>query len=421
MADYAAIMNYAIPFFLILIIIEHVYGLKKQIVVNRLFDTISSLSSGITNVVKDVLGLSIIIISYQFLYQHLALLNINNTILVYVLAFIGIDFAGYWVHRWSHEINIFWNKHIIHHSSEEFNLSCALRQSVSEIFALFTFTYIPMALIGIPPMVIAITAPIHLFAQFWYHTTLIDKMGQLENILVTPSHHRVHHSINPIYIDKNYSQIFIIWDKIFGTFQQELASEPPIYGVTNAVKTWNPWKINYMHVGLLILDAWRTKSWKDKIRIWFMSTGWRPEDVKEKYPIHYTKDIYSRPKYDTVASKGLKIWSSFQLITTLIIMLVFFNNIGHLPLIQILLIGTYIFLSVYSYTSVMDGDTHAFLAEIIRSILGFSILSMINSQNLEVQMLQLVSAQLWIIYQIISVGLTFYFSYFDKARSVEFT
>lgn len=260
MQEYARILNYAIPFFLILIALEYGASMLMHKQVNRLFDTISSLSSGITNVIKDVLGLSIVIISYGWLVNHLAIYHIQSTILTYVLAFIGIDFAGYWIHRWSHEINVFWNRHIIHHSSEEFNLSCALRQSVSEIFALFTFTYIPMAILGIPAQVVAVVAPIQLFAQFWYHTRLIHKMGWLEYILVTPSHHRVHHAINPEYMDKNYSQIFIIWDKLFGTFQPEKEEIPAVYGVTRAVHTWNPWIINYQHLWLLISDAWRTKS-----------------------------------------------------------------------------------------------------------------------------------------------------------------
>src|SRR5690606_33490528 len=187
---------------------------------------------------------------------------------LYVIAFIGIDFAGYWTHRFSHEINLFWNRHIIHHSSEEFNLSCALRQSVSEIFALFTILYLPLALLGVPKEIIGVVAPLHLFAQFWYHTRLIGKMGWLENIIVTPSHHRVHHAMNAEYLDKNYGQIFIFWDKLFGTFQPELENVQPVYGVKRPVKTWNPILINFQHLWLLIKDAWRAQNWADKFKIW---------------------------------------------------------------------------------------------------------------------------------------------------------
>ncbi|MBK6273839.1 MAG: sterol desaturase family protein [Saprospirales bacterium] len=115
-----------------------------------------------------------------------------------------------------------------------------------------------------------------LFGGFWYHTQLIGKLGFLEKIIVTPSHHRIHHAINPIYLDRNFGGILIIWDKLFGTFQEELPDEKPIYGITRQVSTWNPIKINFIHIMLLIKDAWRTNSIKDKFRIWFMPTGWRP-------------------------------------------------------------------------------------------------------------------------------------------------
>ncbi|MGG7215415.1 sterol desaturase family protein, partial [Clostridium nigeriense] len=133
-------------------------------------------------------------------------------------------------------------------SSEDFNLACALRQSISTIVKVFTIFLLPAALLGVPTNVIAIVAPLHLFAQFWYHTQHIDKMGWLEKIIVTPSHHRVHHALNPEYLDKNYGQIFIFWDKWFGTYQEELPTVKPVYGITRPVQTWNPIKINFMHM-----------------------------------------------------------------------------------------------------------------------------------------------------------------------------
>ena len=374
MEEYAKILNYAVPFFMILIAIEYGLSCYMHVNVNRLFDTISSLSSGLSNVIKDVLGLVIVIVGYQWFYDHFAIFHIESSLLLYILAFIGIDFAGYWVHRWSHEINIFWNRHIIHHSSEELNLSCALRQSVSEIFALFTFTYLPMAMMGIPVKIIAIVGPLQLFAQFWYHTRLIDKMGWLEYILVTPSHHRVHQSINTEYMDKNYSQILIIWDKLFGTFQPELKKVPPVYGVTRAVKTWNPWIINYQHLWLLIKDAWRTRSMWDKVRIWFMPTGWRPADTMANYPVPYTTDIYHRPKYDVKASGFFKIWSSVQLLITMALMMFLFNNIGQISTTLIIWYGVFLFVSIFAYTSLMDGHLQSVFAEGIKVILGLWLL-----------------------------------------------
>src|SRR6516164_4267369 len=229
MEAYGKILLIAMPAFLLLVLFEKWYGWYKGNDTVRGMDMISSISSGITNVTKDVLGLSITILGYEWLESKIAIYHIQSTFLTYVVAFVVIDFAGYWVHRFDHKINIFWNSHIVHHSSEEFNLACALRQSISVFIRIFTFLLIPAALLGVPAQVIAVVAPIQLFAQFWYHTRHVKKMGFLEHIIVTPSHHRVHHAINPEYIDKNLSQIFIIWDKLFGTFQEELPDKPPVY------------------------------------------------------------------------------------------------------------------------------------------------------------------------------------------------
>lgn len=419
MEEYAQILNYAIPLFLVLIAIEYGASCYMHVGVNRLFDTISSLSSGLTNVIKDVLGLVIVIVSYKWFYDHFALLHIESNVLLYILAFIGIDFAGYWIHRWSHEINVFWNRHIIHHSSEEFNLSCALRQSVSEIFAIFTFTYLPMAILGIPVKVIAIVGPIQLFAQFWYHTRLIGTMGILEYILVTPSHHRVHHSINSEYMDKNYSQIFIIWDKLFGTFQPELKEVPPVYGVTRAVKTWNPWIINYQHIWLIFKDAWRTNSWWDKVRIWFMPTGWRPADVMQKYPVPYTKDVYHRPKYDTKASAFMKAWSSIQLIITLLLMMFLFNNIGKIAPSEVLLYGIFLFISIYAYTSLMDGSIQALFAEAIKLLLGIFLFISYGNSWFGFEKIMSIGNYLILSYLGLSMLLTVYFYWADRPSEEE--
>ncbi len=378
METYGKIILIAMPLFLFFVLLEKWYGWKKGFDTVRNMDMISSLSSGITNVTKDVLKLSIGILSYGFMLKHLALFNIQNTITVYILAFIAIDFQGYWIHRWSHEINIFWNKHIIHHSSEEFNLACALRQSISSFFNLFTFLLLPAAIVGIPQIVIATLLPIQLFAQFWYHTRHIDKMGFLEKIIVTPSHHRVHHALNKEYLDKNLSQIFIIWDKLFGTFQEELNNVEPVYGITRPVQTWNPIKINFQHLFLLIQDAWRTKNFWDKCRIWFMPTGWRPLDVEEKFPIHKITDPYNFEKYNSKASNALQIWSWFQIIMTLLFASYLFYNIANIGSPDMFIYGGFIFLSVYAYAELMDMNSLAIVFEIIKNSFGIYIIISTN-------------------------------------------
>ena len=201
MEMYASILLYVIPGFFVLMTIEIIYDRIYKKNTYNLMDTLSSLSSGITNILKDSLGIIFIIISYPYLLDLFSIINIESNVYIYILSFIFIDFASYWGHRLNHKVNLFWNNHIIHHSSEEFNLACALRQSISGLIGFRAIFLIPAAIFGIPSEIIITLTPIHLFAQFWYHTQHIGKLGWIEYILVTPSQHRVHHAINKKYID----------------------------------------------------------------------------------------------------------------------------------------------------------------------------------------------------------------------------
>ncbi len=413
MEPYATALSYAIPGFVLLILIEYLVSRWKGISVNEAMDTISSLSSGITDTLRSLTGLAIIIISYDWMVGYIALVEIKSSVLIYILTFIGLDFAGYWSHRFNHTINLFWNRHIIHHSSEEFNLACALRQSISAIISIYFFLYIPLALLGIPANVVALVAPIHLFAQFWYHTQLVNKMGFLEHIIVTPSHHRVHHAINDEYLDKNYAQIFIFWDKWFGTFQEELPDKPPVYGVKKPVNTWNPFYINFVHAWGILKDAWRTKNWWDKIRIWYMPTGWRPNDVKEKYPIQIITDPYNREKYRTESSLFLKLWSWAQLTITLTLLYYMLVSFGDLEFAQIINYAIFLAISIFAYTSLMDRHIIAVYAEVVK--IGFGVYLIINN-NGWFGMDSIFDGATYLIlgYMIISLGLSFYFQLIER-------
>ena len=371
---YGHILVYATPAFLLLVLFEKWYGWYKGHDTYRNMDMISSLSSGVTNSVKDVLGLSISILTYVWLVSHIAIYHVQSSVWIYLIAFIALDFQGYWVHRIAHEVNFFWNKHAIHHSSEDFNLACALRQSISTFINLFAFFLLPAALLGVPANVIAIIAPIHLFAQFWYHTEHIKKMGFIENILVTPSHHRVHHALNPEYLDKNYAQIFIFWDKLFGTFQPERADLPPVYGITRPANTWNPIKINFQHLWLLIQDAWRAQSWKDKLLIWFKPTGWRPADVEALYPVPKVEDPLHYEKFDTETSTRLNAWSWIQITWTLLLILYFFDHIGSIGSVNMFVYGAFVFMTIYSFTELMDRNPRALAYETIKNMVGLYLI-----------------------------------------------
>ena len=374
MEAYAQALFCAIPIFLLLIGFEAFAAWRMGVQINRGADMISSLSSGTANIVKDVLGLSIVIVSYDWLVTRLAIFELGTQWYVFAIAFVAKDFAGYWIHRMEHRVNIFWNRHIIHHSSEEFNLSCALRQSISEVFSFVGIFLLPAAIIGVPTQVIAIIAPIQLFIQFWYHTRLINKMGWLEKIIVTPSHHRVHHAINPEYIDKNYSQVFIVWDKLFGTFQPELANVPAVYGVKRPVHTWNPMLIGVQHAWLILRDAWQTKNWKDKLRIWFMPTGWRPSDVAAIRRVQLIEDPFSQIKYNPKLNKQVLAWCWFQYWMLLIFTLLLFLQFGTIGFPMVLLYGLFIFMSVFSITAVLDKATYAVYADWLRCAFALSMM-----------------------------------------------
>tara|TARA_Y100000590_G_scaffold467247_1_gene645541 strand:- start:247 stop:1476 length:1230 start_codon:yes stop_codon:yes gene_type:complete len=361
---------FSIPIFLILIGIEALAAGRMGIKINRPADMISSLSSGVTNTVRDGINFGFILISYSWLVEHLTIYKLEPVWLAVVIAFIVKDFSGYWIHRMDHRINVFWNRHVVHHSSEEFNLSCALRQSISDTVRFGAIFMVPAAFLGIPAYIFVVIGPIHLFMQFWYHTRLIDKLGWLENIIVTPSHHRVHHAINPEYLDKNYSQIFIIWDKLFGSFQSELPDVKPVYGILRPAKTWNPVVINFKHIWQLIKDAVRTERVWDKIRIWFMPTGWRPDDVKLKHPVKTIEDPYEQVKYKTENSISLIYWSCIQMSVGLALMfhlLVLSSSVSTPPA---LLYALFLVVHVFAYTSLLDKRNYGMYFEGIKFILG---------------------------------------------------
>jgi sterol desaturase/sphingolipid hydroxylase (fatty acid hydroxylase superfamily) len=410
---YIIALLFAIPIFIILIGLESFVAYRRGMQVNRADDMISSLSSGLTNSTRDNIQFGVVLISYTWLVNHITIYKVENLWLAVIIAFVAEDFAGYWIHRMSHRVNILWNRHVIHHSSEEYNLSCALRQSISDNIKCFSILLIPAAVIGIPPALFAIISPVHLFLQFWYHTRLIDKMGILENILVTPSHHRVHHAINPEYLDKNYSQIFIIWDKLFGTFQPEEKSNPPVYGILRPAKTWNPVLINFKHLWQLTKDAYRANSYWDKIRIWFMPTGWRPLDVAEKFPAITIKNPSSLEKYTTENSKFLLGWSYFQLFITSALMFLIFFKMPLLSKSMILLLGGLLAIHVMAYTLLLDGKKVAIVLEGLKFVFGMVLFITLNER---IGFVSNFSLNLILSYLFTSLGMTVYF-FWTKIKS----
>jgi alkylglycerol monooxygenase len=264
----------SIPVYFLLIGVELLIQHFQHCKIYRLNDALTNISCGITQQVTGTFLKLLSFTAYQLIYEHFALFDIPVTWYTFILIWLGVDLCYYWAHRMSHEINLFWGGHVVHHQSEDYNFSVALRQGSFQVFWTFFF-YFPLAIIGVDTLTFALVAAINTVYQFWIHTETIGKLGWLEYVFNTPSHHRVHHGRDPKYIDKNHAGTFIIWDRIFGTFQEE--EERPTYGITKPVNTWNPIKANFEHYIDIAGYLKRSKTLKDSLKILFNKPGWLPE------------------------------------------------------------------------------------------------------------------------------------------------
>ncbi len=308
---------YAIPFFFVLIGLELLVDRWRGVSTYRLADSINSLSAGVLSQVSGLLTKGLGLLTYGFAVQHLALFELSaQQTWVWVLAFVLYDFCYYWNHRLGHERNVLWAAHSVHHQSEDYNLSTALRQTSSG-FLFGWFFYLPLAVLGVPLLVFLTVAALNLLYQFWVHTRHVPKLGWYEWAFVTPSNHRAHHAQNAIYMDRNYGGVFILWDRLFGTFQEELDEEPVIFGVTTPLASWNPLWANLQFYVQLWRDAARAASWWDKLRIWFMPTGWRPADVAAKYPLS-KPELSQFVKFEVPLSAGQKVYAGVQFVLYLV-------------------------------------------------------------------------------------------------------
>lgn len=256
---------YIVPVFFLMISMEYFFARLMGRDIYRFQDTVTSINAGLVSQFVNVLGGAFSVYMYSIMVDSFGLIKLDEkNIWVWILALVLYDFCYYWVHRAGHEVNILWASHVIHHSSEDFNLATALRQSATGFYFKWAF-YLPLAILGVPTKVFAVVALIDLLYQYWVHTQLIDRMGFLERFLVTPSNHRVHHGQNDYCIDKNYGGIFSIWDQLFSTYADERTDEPIVYGVRKPLRSWDPVWGNVQHyfvIGQLVRTA---RTWREKL------------------------------------------------------------------------------------------------------------------------------------------------------------
>ena len=313
----------AVPFFLLALLIELAIDRWRKTGRYRSNDAINSLSAGALSTTFGYFTRFVSLAIWGFVVSELAIFHIDRAwfdtspsgIALWVLAALAYDLCYYWNHRLGHEMSVLWAAHAVHHQSEDYNLSTALRQSGSSFLFSWIF-YVPLFLLGFPLDVIITVGAVNLIYQFWVHTQFIGRIGWLDYVLVTPSNHRVHHAQNAIYIDRNYGGMLILWDRLFDTFQDELDEEPVVYGVRKPLANWNPFWANLQVYDYLLFDARRTRRWRDKIGVWFRRTGWRPADVAEQYP-KQTSDIQAFEKYDPAISSTRRTYVKAQFIVVL--------------------------------------------------------------------------------------------------------
>jgi sterol desaturase/sphingolipid hydroxylase (fatty acid hydroxylase superfamily) len=321
----AQIIVLATPVFLGLIAFEFAVGLARGNNTYRLNDALSSIGLGVMSEVVKVFTRLATIGIYTLAYEHVSLWQLSaGTWWVWLAALVGYDFFYYWLHRAGHRVAVMWAAHVVHHQSEDYNLSTALRQTSSGFLFGWIF-YLPLAVLGVPPLVFGVVALIDLLYQYWVHTQQIGKLGWFDRWFCAPSNHRVHHAVNDRYVDKNYGGILIVWDRLFGTFTPEDDREPCVYGTRAPLQSWNPLWANLQVYRDLALDSWRAASWADKLKVWLMPPGWRPADVAARWP-KPAFDLGKLRRYDPATTEQANWVAATLFVVVLLLTTIFLWN-----------------------------------------------------------------------------------------------
>ncbi|HEX2013044.1 MAG TPA: sterol desaturase family protein [Roseateles sp.] len=303
---------YAVPVFLLMMAVEFWLGRRRGETVYRAADTVSSLALGIISQLVGVFTKLFMLGLYTLLWQQTGLIEWSlQSAWAWAAALLIYDFLYYWKHRLGHEVAILWAAHVVHHSSEEYNLSTALRQTGSDFLLSWLF-YLPMAVLGVPPLMFVVVGLIDLLYQFWVHTRLIGRLGWFDRVFVSPSNHRVHHGQNDYCLDRNYGGILILWDRLFGSFVEERDDEPIVYGVLGQLRSWNPWTANLRSYADLWRDARLADNWADRLSIWFRPPGWRPAAAERLAP-KPRPDLRRFQRYAPALPPGLPLYGLLQL------------------------------------------------------------------------------------------------------------
>ena len=356
----------AIPFFFLLIFVELAYGLLRENNTYRLNDSINSISMGSLSRLQGLVILGFSGSIYEVIVARYQLTQLaDDALWVWVSCFILYDFAYYWKHRFGHEVALFWGSHVAHHQSEDYNLSTALRQTSIDFYG-FLF-YLPFFFLGFPAEILFTVVSLNLIYQFWVHTEHIPKLGPLEYIFVTPSNHRVHHARNKIYVDRNYGGVFILWDRMFGSFQEELVEEIAVFGLRKPLNSWNPIWANIHVYWRLALDFYSMPGLVNKLKLLFKPPGWRAEGQQSHCKLgKETVDLTAR--FDPAISTFGLVYTAIQFLFTVVLSLAVLLGAASLdyPLLSLAVI--YLFFSFFVAGVWLEGTELALTLEIVRLV-----------------------------------------------------
>lgn len=357
---------YAIPIFMLSILAEFLLARRRAPGAYDIADGVTSLHFGVLSQIAGAFTYLLTIGIYSWTFEHFRLATLpQNEWWVWVLALLFYDFCYYWAHRAGHEINLFWAAHQVHHSSEYYNLTTALRQTATGAFTSWPF-YLVMALAGVPPFVFGVVALIDLLYQYWVHTQLVGKLGPLDRILVTPSNHRVHHGQNDYCLDRNYGGIFIFWDRLFGTFVEERDDEPIVYGIRSPLASYDPvWGNLNVYRDIARRSTAALSVWQ-AIRVWF-----EPPAGRGKQPPPMPADFR---RYDSTASLSARRYALWQYVLLIAPATHFIAIARQLDWVERGQYALILIAWVWSLSNVLEARAQARLVETLRVVVTAALL-----------------------------------------------
>ncbi|MBZ5856184.1 sterol desaturase family protein [Flavihumibacter profundi] len=352
---------FVVPVFAGLIWLEFMLGQKRKESLHHFGESVANINVGIAERLTDIYVAGFFYVIFNWIYQHLAIYKMPQNFLTWIVLFLLTDFIWYWYHRFGHTINLFWSAHVVHHQSEDFNYTTSVRITIFQAIARGLFWCI-LPLAGFSPALITVLLMVHGAYPFFTHTQLVGKLGWLEKFLVTPSHHRVHHSSNPEYLDKNYGDVLIIWDKLFGTFAME--REKPVYGLTSPLKSYSfLWQ--HFHFMLEIFVACkRAIGWKNKLKVIFG----KPDHLDPRIRTCLEYKLLSR-NHAVAISKSLQLFIGVQTAFTMVILFIVLLFKAYISPIVFLLVALFILVSVIYTGAMLERKTWVFYLELLRIIL----------------------------------------------------